>query len=146
MPGLGPRLVRWRRPVLALVALLTLGALLTLIDFSDPRDPRPRLRIDPTVDRLLDPNSAARAFQRSTGELFGAEQRAVLAVAGPDYYSDTGLALLGAESAARGLPEREGCLPARAHDLGRGLSASVSIAPRLRRVPAARGDGDVDPC
>ena len=94
MPGLGPRLVRWRRPVLALVALLTLGALLTLIDFSDPRDPRPRLRIDPTVDRLLDPNSAARAFQRSTGELFGAEQRAVLAVAGPDYYSDTGLALL----------------------------------------------------
>ena len=82
MPGLGPRLVRWRRPVLALVALLTLGALLTLIDFSDPRDPRPRLRIDPTVDRLLDPNSAARAFQRSTGELFGAEQRAVLAVKG----------------------------------------------------------------
>ncbi len=89
----GQRLVAARRSVLLLAGVLTLLALFVVLDVS-PNGVGTRVRIDPTVDRLLDPNSPSRAFQKYTSALFGAEQVAVLAVGGRDWRSNEGLQAL----------------------------------------------------
>lgn len=89
----GQRLVASSRSVLLLTGLLSLLAVFLVLDFS-ASGVGSRVRIDPTVDRLLDPDSPARAFQKYTAELFGAEEVAVLAVGGREWRSTNGLQAL----------------------------------------------------
>lgn len=87
---LGQKLVQADRSILRLVGLLTLLSLAVLLDFSGG-SLGTRLKIDPTVDRLLNPDNPVRAVQQHAESLFGVEEVVVLAVGGGNWSNAQGL-------------------------------------------------------
>ncbi len=118
----GQRLVAAQKSVLILTGLLTLMTLFVVLDFSES-GVGTRVRIDPTVDRLLDPDSPARAFQKYTDDLFGAEKVAVLAVGGRDWRTNEGLSTL--RSIHKQLARRDDIL--RVDSLATAVNSSLDV-------------------
>lgn len=86
----GGRLVRYRRGLLLLSVVLTILSIVVVFRVS-PEGVQTRLKIDPTVDRLIDGDSPARLFQIAVGRLFGEVQVVIVAVGRNDYHSEAGL-------------------------------------------------------
>ena len=86
------QLERWilNRPgaVLALVVLLTIGALAALVD---PVERRSRLRMDPSIFGLLPESSPEREFLNKTQKTFGGSESLVVGFASDDIFTPNAL-------------------------------------------------------
>ncbi len=131
------RLVRWipRHPVsiLGVVAALSLGAFAASVDLEQGTL---RLRIDPSADRLLPEDSAARAFYERVRSIFGTDETLLIALRSDDAFSRASL-----ERVER-LTERLEALDGVHHVLSvtnaidvRGVGDDLEIAPFADPIP-----------
>nr|MBV6628466.1 MMPL family transporter [Oceanococcus sp. HetDA_MAG_MS8] len=121
--SLGHVVVRYQRWLLSSVALLTVLALASLLTFEG-QQLGTRLRIDPAVDRLLDPNDPERDFQRQMEALFAERDPVILAVGEFPVLTSQGLATVEA-----------------IHERLQGLSQIREVR-SLANAPLARDDAD----
>lgn len=120
--------------VLAVVAILTLGALSTLVDW---RTGTSRLRIDPSADRLLPEESEARVFYDHVRDVFGTDETLLIALRSEEVFSFASLARV--ERLTQQLEQLEGVhhvlSVTNAVDV-RGVDDDLEIAPFADPIPS----------
>ena len=126
-----------RHPVAVLVAV-ALGTLLALQGLVDLRTGRPRVEVDPAIDRLLPEGDDERRFYDRARELFGSDQFVLLVLETDDAFGAPAPRAparrhRGREARARGAP---GASRSRAPATSRSATATSTSGPFFEEVPA----------